>query len=139
MPKEEMCSNCDRLIGAEETAFVHQNQIICHECYHSVSASEPGPTVGEIVSRSEICDYREALPAVCFITGILIWLLGLVIFMWSIANVNFDFLLPESAGLRIVLCLIHAAIWFSAGLAFEIAGSMLLFLKDISAKLGQIN
>ncbi len=139
MPKEETCSNCQRVIGAEEAAFVHQNRIVCHECYVSLSTSEPVPTGGEIVSRSETYDYREALPTICFITGVLIWLFGLVIFMWSIANVNFAFLLPENAGLRIILCLLHAAIWFAAGLAFKIAGSMLMFLKDISTKVGQIN
>ena len=130
MPKEETCSNCQRVIGTEETAFVRQNQIVCHECYHVKSGGEG------LITKLETYDYDGILPTVCFITGVLIWLLGLVIFMWNIANVNFDFLLPESAGLRIILCLLHAAIWFSAGLAFEIAGSMLTFLKDISTKLG---
>ena len=91
----------------------------------------------DLITKLETYAYHEALPTVCFITGVLIWLLGLVIFMWSIANVNFDFLLPESEGLRIILCLLHAAIWFSAGLVFEIAGAVLTLLKQVSAKLGE--
>ncbi len=139
MPEEESCSNCDRVIYVNEDAFVHQNQIVCRECYQSMSVSEPASGGEDLTTKLETYDYREALPTICFVTGVLIWLLGLVIFMWSIANVNFDFLLPENAGLRTILCLLHAAIWFSAGLAFEVAGSVLLFLKDISAKLRQIN
>ena len=77
MPKEETCSNCHRVIGADETAFVHQNEIICRECYSAISVSEPVRTGEDLNSRLERYNYRDLLPIICFLTGFLIWLLGL--------------------------------------------------------------
>lgn len=38
MSLEEICANCQRLIGAREDAFVWKDTIVCQECYNILSA-----------------------------------------------------------------------------------------------------